>query len=325
MPSGAGFPGDAAVWLRDWAAHTGVPVRAEIEHTHVRPWGAVLRGATDQGHIYLKVCGPSQAFEPALTALLARLDIDAVMPEVLAVHASQPWMLLGDAGRRLSDAPAGERLDLWRSILPRYARLQQRLEGHEADLLGVGVPDLRLERLAPLLDAVIDDEPGFHLDDADPFAPTYARLRELHPQVRHMADELGRLGIGPTIQHDDLHQNNVLVRDGRAVVIDWGDACVSHPFLSLWIVRRAVALEAGVEDADGTVTGLVDRYLEVWGDVAPMRELRRAAALGATLGEVSRALSQYRIFALYPEVAPLAPAVAPGQPSGPPVPRPDRP
>jgi hypothetical protein len=295
---------EAVTWLHEWAAQAGLPIRTDVEHTHVRPWGAVLRGVTDQRHIYLKVCGPSQAFEPALTALLARFDSDAVMPELLAIHASQPWMLLGDGGLRLADAPSWERLDVWRSLLPRYARLQRRLQGHEADLLGVGVPDLRLERIAPVLDSLIDDEPGFHLDRPDPFAPTYARLRELHPQVRHMVDELGSLGIGPTIQHDDLHHNNILVRDGRAVVIDWGDACVSHPFLSLWIVRRAVPLEAGVEDAGGAVSSLIDRYLEVWGDVAPMRELRRAADLGAALGEVSRALSQYRIFALYPEVAP---------------------
>ncbi len=306
MLRGAGLPGEAVTWLREWAAQAGLPILAEVEHTHVRPWGAVLRGATEQGHIYLKVCGPSQAFEPALTALLARFDTDAVMPKLLATHASQPWMLLGDGGVRLIGAPSRERFEVWRSILPRYARLQRRLEGHEADLLDVGVPDLRLERLAPLLDSVIDDEPGFHLDRPDPFAPTYARLRELHPQVRQLVDELGLLGIGPTIQHDDLHQNNVLVRHGRAVVIDWGDACVSHPFLSLWIVRCAVAHGAGVEDAGGAASSLIDRYLEAWGDVAPMRELRRAADLGAALGEVSRALSQYRIFALYPEVAPPA-------------------
>ena len=304
MPRAAAFPVEAVTWLREWAAQAGLPIRAAVEHTHVRPWGAVLRGVTDQRRIYLKVCGPSQAFEPALTALLARFDSDAVMPELLAIHASQPWMLLGDGGPRLFDAPSWEKLDVWRSLLPRYARLQRRLEGHEADLLGVGVPDLRLERIAPILDSVIEDEPGFHLDRPDPFAPTYARLRELHPKVRHMVDELGSLGIGSTIQHDDLHERNILVRDGHAVAIDWGDSCVSHPFLSLWIVRRAVPLGAGVEDAGGAVSLLIDRYLEVWGDVAPMPELRRAADLGAALGEVSRALSQYRIFALYPESPP---------------------
>jgi len=48
-------------------------------------------------------------------------------------------------------------------------------------------------------------------------------------------------GVSVTIQHDDFHDGQVFVHDGRYLLLDWGDCCVSHPFCSL-----AVTLERGI-------------------------------------------------------------------------------
>ena len=44
---------------------------------------------------------------------------------------------------------------------------------------------------------------------------------------RRCARSWRRYGIAETIQHDDLNDGAVYVRDGRYVILDWGDACVS--------------------------------------------------------------------------------------------------
>jgi hypothetical protein len=48
----------------------------------------------------------------------------------------------------------------------------------------------------------------------------------------------------------------VLVGDGRAVVFDWGDACVSHPFLVLAMTLRFAAEASGYTEGDPRILAL---------------------------------------------------------------------
>jgi Ser/Thr protein kinase RdoA (MazF antagonist) len=104
------------------------------------------------------------------------------------------------------------------------------------------------------------------------------------------------------LNHDDLHQSNVLVRDGRMLIFDWGDACISHPFLTLAVTLRFAAQKTG-RAADSTeIAALRDAYLEPWSDRASLRELRNAAELGRRIGEVSRTLTFHAVARAYPRV-----------------------
>ncbi|MEP6694388.1 MAG: phosphotransferase, partial [Chloroflexota bacterium] len=132
----------------------------------------------------------------------------------------------------------------------------------------------------------------------DALAPTHDDLRALLPQLGALAEELSALGIGATVQHDDLHDGNVLTRDGRPVIFDWGDACVTHPFLSLWIVRRVAAYRTKIAYTDPAIVRLVDTYLEGWSEFGSTATLRRAAEIGARLGSVTRALCWHRVVML---------------------------
>ena len=287
---------EAHAWLREVAAAHGTHVVGEVTQPHVQPWSTVFRAESDEGTLYLKLCGESQAHEPALTTLLARTAPDLV-PAVLAVHPERPWMLVADGGAKLRDAHHGAALlDAWIGILPRYAELQREFVGREEELLATGTPDRRLDRLARDLAVVIADEGVFAALERDLLGQARCQeLRAMLPVLGRLCDELAALGIGPTIQHDDLHDGNVLTRDGRTVVFDWGDACVTHPFLSLWIVQRDAAHGAGLDEQDPAILRLRDAYLEPWGAVAPAHELRRAAVLGARLGSVTRALCWYTV------------------------------
>src|SRR5690242_11270827 len=51
---------EAHAWLLDAATAAGRRVTGPIEQPHVRPWSTVFRAPTDQGAVYLKLCGPSQ-------------------------------------------------------------------------------------------------------------------------------------------------------------------------------------------------------------------------------------------------------------------------
>ena len=263
----------------------------------MQPWSTVFRAATPRGVYFLKACGPSQSHEPALTARLARAN-DRLVPLPLAAHPNEPWMLLADGGRKLREVFEGQALlDAWMRILPHHAELQREFLGRDDELLALALPDRRLEHLAAQIEPILDDDPVLttgpdRLSDAD-----RVRLRDLLPVIEKRCAELASLGIGATAQHDDLHDGNVLV-GATEIVFDWGDACLTHPFLVLCVTLRAAAHRAGLEADDPQILRIRDAYLEVWSDLASAAALREAAELARVLGQITRTLCWYRVVTL---------------------------
>lgn len=263
----------------------------------------MLRVPTRGGAVYLKCCGPTQRHEPQLTALLHR-ELPGLVTEVLALHPTLPWMLLAEGGKKLGEVFDGDDLlRAWRDILPRYAQLQRDITPRTSEIIEFGTPD---HRAAPLLlgfDEVVANEPAISAQRSDGLTAAERRaLVSLSPRLAEGLRALAALGIADTLNHDDLHQHNVLVRDGRMMIFDWGDACVSHPFLTLAVTLRFAAQATGrAEDAD-EIVALRDAYLEPWSDRASIRTLREAAELGRRIGEVSRTLTFHAVARAYPGV-----------------------
>jgi len=290
-------------WADETASSAGFRAEGPLEQFHVRPWSTVFRVATTRGTLFLKCCGPTQAFEPRLTALLQSTRT-GVARNGETVHATEPWMLVTDGGQRIDKAyPGADILGAWRTVLPRYAELQRAMTSHVTDALAVGTPDHRAPVLISDLETSIAEEPW--LDRARDDRLTVderAALQRVVPAVERACAELAALGIADTVQHNDLHQGNVLIRDGHAVVFDWGDACVSHPFLSLAVTMRFAASRAGLPTDAAEILALRDAYLEPWTGHAGAEDLRAAAALARRLGELSRTLTWRVVASAYPGV-----------------------
>jgi hypothetical protein len=289
---------EAHAWLHEAAADAGRRIVGRIEQPHVRPWSTVFLAPTDRGAVFLKLCGPSQAFEPALTALLAS-SARALVPEVIAVHPREPWMLLADGGQQIRDVLSGRALlDAWATLLPRYAEVQRTFLGREEPLLACGLPDRRLHCLVADLRVALEDDRVLGAA-REAFGPAQQeRLRALLPEIEARCAELASAGIGPTVQHDDLHDANVLSDGARTVIFDWGDAGLTHPFLSLGVALGAAAHRAGLDRYDAAILRLRAAYLEPWTALLPAQALEDAADLGARLSTLTRALSWYRVVTL---------------------------
>ena len=290
-------------WTRETVASRGLHLAAPIEQFHVRPWSSVFRVHTETETLFLKCCGPTQRHEPRLTELLHRAH-PGVVPNVLAVHPKEPWMLVSDGGRRVDEVYQGvELLDAWRAVLPRYAELQRALMPKSADALAIGTPDHGTNALLAGFVLATLAEPALDAGRDDRLTGDERRaLERALPQVQRACDDLAALGIADTVQHDDLHQGNLLVRDGRAVVFDWGDACVSHPFLTLAVTLRFAASLTGLAPDDDRILTLRDAYLEPWAHRASAEELRAGAGIARRLGELSRTLTWHVVARTYPGV-----------------------
>ena len=245
---------EAERWVAEYVHPAG-----PVELVHERPWSTVYRVPVADGAVWFKVCNEVQGFEPRLSAELFGRWPDLV-GEVLAYDEARGWLLLADAGERIGAAS-----EPWLELLPRYAELQRGEARHAEEQLAKGVPDLTLGTL-----------PVRYADLLERHLPVELRPLE---EVERLCAELAAAGLPATIQHDDLHRNNVYQRDGRLRLLDWGDSSISHPFFSLVVTFRFA----------GESSKLKEAYLEPWGP-----DLDEALELALRVGAVAHALAWSR-------------------------------
>lgn len=269
----------AHAWIDDQLSGLGLTREGEMASTHVTPWSTVLRVPTTSGPVWFKANSPQSRHEASVTAILAARCPDLV-PALLASEPVTGWMLQADAGQWLRAATEESAwLDVWADVLPRYAELQLASRADHEALRAVGVPEVTLESL-----------PGRYVEILD-VVGAEPRFREALPEVERLCEELASFGLPDTIQHDDLHDGQIFLADGRAALLDWGDACLSHPFFSLSVALDGV-IAWGLRDVQDSVDvrPLRDAYL------APFREeygdgLVPAVDIALRLGWVCRTVN----------------------------------
>jgi len=291
-----GFLAEIHAWIRSHVDPTG-----PIEQPHVQWWSTVLRVPTAEGDVWCKAAAPTHAFEPALVERLSEI-VPGRVPELVAIDVRRGWMLMRDGGTRMRELITGvEDLRHWEAFLPRYAELQIAAAGSAGALLEIGVPDERLHGLAERVARLLEAEEFLMLEQPDGLTSAERdRLREQLPQVDSMCRELASFGIPETIQHDDLNDGNVFVRDGDYVAFDWGDACVSHPFHSMTVTLRATAFRLDLPPGGPEVHRLLDAYLEPFAAFGDRAELQAAADLAYRTGTLARSLAWHRSLAGLP-------------------------
>ncbi len=273
----------AHAWIAEQTDALGLERTSDAEQLHVQVWSTVLKVPTRTGPLWFKANhGPLQ-HEAALVTLLAERVPDRVEP-LLAADLDRGWMLMRDAGTRMRELVLAEAsLHRWHPVLDSVARISIATEDDVEALLAIGVPDLRLATLPQSYAALMEDI------DAAP------RFRAATGQVAELCEQLAAYGIRDSVQHDDLHDGQVFVRDGHHWVLDWGDACVSHPFFVL-----AVALEGqvawGPDDVENSVdTGpfrdtFIGPYAAAYPDLSHA-DLAEVSRLATRLGWAARAVN----------------------------------
>jgi hypothetical protein len=237
-------------WIRQHVSLAG-----PIELAHQQPWSTVLRVPLLHGLAWFKACGPVQAFEPRLTVELSSRWPDLV-PEVLGYDEQRAWLLLADAGTPLNGL--GNPPELWLQVLPSVAEVQRGETAHADGHLSHGVPDLRVAMLPEAYESLLRRE--LPLERAE-----IEQLHRFEDRFGKLCEELQAHGIPDSIQHDDLHMNNVYIQAGKPRVLDWGDSSISHPFASLVVTFRFLEETNRLPPTDPWLRRLRDAYLEPWG------------------------------------------------------------
>lgn len=264
----------AQVWIRAELALQNISLSGAIEQPHIRPWSTVLQVPTEVGMAYFKASAPYFGHETGLTAFLARLRPE-LTPDLLAVDLTRHWLLMRASGVPLRTfIKADNSIERWREVLPLYVDLQKSLMMRQADLLALGMLDRRLERLPEFFDQLVAEESAMLLDQPEGLtSDEYHRLKAFGPQFERMCARLASFGIPETIHHDDFHDGNIFVQDGRIIFTDWGESALTHPFFTLVVMLRSVENSLDLLPEAPEVLKLSDWYLSYWTDYAPLAEL----------------------------------------------------
>lgn len=274
------FVAAAHAWIHDQLDDRLPGPVLQIEQTHVTDWSTVMRVTTRHAMMWFKANDETMRHEAALTTFLApRSGQRVALP--MAFDAGTGWMLMADMAPRLREVVAEERsLGRWPEVLEAYARIQLACEDEVDALLGLGLPDRRLPTLpdayADLLEELVDPDPRLPGPEA----------------VEELCTRLAAYGIRETVQHDDLHDGQVFLPADHAQILDWGDACVSHPFFTLSVTLEGV-IAWGVDDEEGSedLEPHLASYLRPYEERYARLDLRDAARTAMRLGWVCRAVN----------------------------------
>ena len=276
------FLAQAVAWVDERLADLGRERTGDVEQPHVRSWATVLRVPTADGPVWFKANTEALRHEVLVVDKVSS-RVPARVPALLGRDLERGWMLMADAGERLREVVVEEQsLGRWHDILEGAADLHHALEPDVDELVAAGLPDLRLADLADRYADLVAQE------WVEP------RFREAVPLVHDLVDELASYGVVETLQHDDLHDGQVFLGAGVHQVLDWGDACVSHPFFTLAVTLEGV-IAWGVDDEEGSedLEPHLAAYLRPYAERYPLTdaELREAARVAMRLGWVCRAIN----------------------------------
>lgn len=284
-------------WIRAVTNRKSIQLKGEIEQPHIYHWSTVMRVKSNEGILFFKATAPETKYEIPLTQKLTEWYSED-MPELIAVDTARGWMLMRDGGEQLrAFIRPTKNIKPWDPVITRYAELQIGLAGHVDEILALGIPDHRLASLPPLYSQLLMDEKSLMIGQEKGLtAYEFQKLQNLKSRFEQICTELAAFGIPESINHGDFHDGNVLIKNGRITFFDWGDADITHPFVSLrtFFVSIEIALE--LEDYSFTpeMVALLDRYLEPFQKYASKDDLLEAYTLSKPVASIVKALAWYQ-------------------------------
>ena len=287
-------------WIYAQVGKHGISMSGDIEQPHIYPWSTVLRIPTDQGMLFFKATAPETVYESALTQKLAELYPRA-LPEFIATDTTHGWMLMRDGGEalRASIRPTKD-IKPWKPVIKLFSEVQLSCVEHVPELLALGIPDWRLAHLPRLYKELLANGDSMLVDQSKGLtSEEFNHAQELAPRFAEICNALAAFGIPETINHGDFHDGNVLVRDGRITLFDWGDGCIAHPFISLrtFFVSIEIALELDDFSFTPEMQGLLDVYLEPWEKFTSREKLHEAYFLSRCVASIVKALMWHQTVA----------------------------
>ena len=244
---------------------------------------------TDAGPLYFKEPMPQLAHEARVLELLARRRPELVT-EVLAAD-EQGRMLMRDGGVQLSAVlDRDPDLGYWERALPLYAELQLDCAPDAEALAKAGAYDRRGAVLPEIYERLLEEHDLLRVGLPDGLTEAeYDELRRLAPELGRLCASFAAGSVPETIQNDDFTHGSIFLSGDSYRFLDWGDACVSHPFFTLTVTLRVIELAHELPPGSAEIERIRDAYLEPFTRLEPREALVPLAVTARRFGQICRA------------------------------------
>ena len=270
--------------LREWVEAVieplGFHLNGSVRQLNASPSFSLVRFETDGPALWFKAVGEPNQKEFLITCTLAQLFPNYI-PVVLAARPEwNGWLTREAAGKLLGEV--GEDA-LWQRAAGALAELQSDSIDHGARILGAGARDLGAAELSKFIQPLMESMAELMERQTKVPPATLGRdeLFLLGDRIQSALDAQEALGIPETLGHLDLNPGNLVVSPSRCRFLDWAEAYVGNPFLSLEYLlehlRRTNRTDSAVE------TKLVESYCARWKHVVPPAAVAEALALAPLL------------------------------------------
>lgn len=298
--------GAAGDWTRaGWWTGARAWIEAQVgrcEVVQTRAWEsscvARVRALEPPAEFFFKALPAAGAREARVATYLSQLGAPGA-PEVAAADLARRWILMrAFAGRSLDDVRDAAS---WERAAATYGRLQAATMTHISDLRALGCEERRLEDLAAAIEPLLADVGALMPGHPEGLTPGQIdRLGNRVGELRRCCEVLAAAPLQPALDHGDLWPSNILVSDSGCIVIDWEDACLQQPFLSLGPLL-AMRREWGV---DLDLDHLARAYLAPFAAVLGEDGLWQAFAASVPLALLDMAVRYWRVPAAVSDLHP---------------------
>jgi hypothetical protein len=271
-----GWIDEAILWLE---SETGTEVSSKrtIDQYNAGDGFSLVRFHTRDGRDYwMKATGIPNAHEPEITRVLSDLCGD-YLPEFISSKPEWNAWLMGGEGTALAEWPQEpfQLFTLLESAVESMAQLQLRTQGHGLTLLSAGAFDHGMQsflRRAPEVFEYLQESMSLQTSTrAHKLSKT--RLLEMRAIFDQTCERMESLGVGESIVHGDLNTGNILTGTGHCQFIDWCEAYLGNPLVSLQ--HLLLLNRVGSEELRSFINEILkNRYLDVWAGCCDPEQLR---------------------------------------------------
>lgn len=247
-------------------------------------YSMVYKIQTEQGDFYLKKTPKDLFLEPDVISFLNVRHCMNV-PKFVAKNDLLNCFLMTSCGneslRHLFKGQA-ETNQIGQGI-NNFTKIQRVLENSLSDMQSIQIPDWRLNKFPHLYRHLILQE-QLLLDDG----MTKQEIDQLHlleGNCTNLCNELLNFGIPETINHNDFHENNMILDKSteNISIIDWGEAVITHPFFSLngclWNITHFYKMKAGDQQYKALQLFCIEPWLDLYSEEQLIKILNTANKL----------------------------------------------
>lgn len=264
--SQVGWIDEAIAWC-EAKTHKRLAARDEIYQYNASSTFALVRFRMEDGWNYwLKATGAPNIHEYSITRHLSNICGD-LLPTLIDTRPEwNAWLMSGEA-TKIKELPTEpyELLPMMEDAVESLARLQGKTVGQGLDLLEAGAFDQGLEVFTKHSEEMFDYlEEAMNVQTSTKASRLKrSRLQELKQMLDGVCDRMATLDIPETIVHGDLNPGNIVTGAGHCQFIDWAEAYVGNPLITLHHLLMLNKVE-NLEVRSFLNSELKERYRKIW-------------------------------------------------------------